>query len=318
MIDIKVGIDDYGKTVSEVSETILPKLGDKTYEASSAQESLSAALEDYRAKIKETEERQKYYKTTLDVIRQAQKENVKEVEASAIQYKNVTDEAGKATIVIQDSKPAYESARDAAKEASEKVADYVASSDDVIRVIPEMNKEVETVKDTMDDVSSSVSDSAETLRGEFDKSKWTLDGVNEGLSASFGSALESVKEKFKSAFQWINDKLKIDVDGKSVKLGKIGGDSFATGGFPEDGLFFANHSEMVGKFSNGKTAVANNEQIVAGIERGVYSAVSSAMQNTNSSSQYISNEVILDGEVIARSISRAIDKQNRRYSPQAT
>lgn len=46
------------------------------------------------------------------------------------------------------------------------------------------------------------------------------------------------------------------------------------GGFPdgEDGLFYANHNELVGKFSNGRTAVANNEQIVDGIRSGVYDA----------------------------------------------
>ena len=48
---------------------------------------------------------------------------------------------------------------------------------------------------------------------------------------------------------------------------------YAAGGFPEDGLFFANHNEMVGQFSNGKTAVANNDQIVAGITAGVKAAV---------------------------------------------
>lgn len=48
--------------------------------------------------------------------------------------------------------------------------------------------------------------------------------------------------------------------------------SFATGGFPEDGLFFANHGELVGKFANGRTAVANNDQIVAGIAQGVEEA----------------------------------------------
>jgi hypothetical protein len=53
---------------------------------------------------------------------------------------------------------------------------------------------------------------------------------------------------------------------------------YKTGGFPEDGLFFANHNELVGQFNNGKTAVANNEQIVAGIERGVRDANSE--QNT--------------------------------------
>lgn len=52
---------------------------------------------------------------------------------------------------------------------------------------------------------------------------------------------------------------------------------FASGGFPEDGLFMANRGELVGQFSNGKTAVANNEQIIEGIEQGVYRAMTSAM-----------------------------------------
>lgn len=47
---------------------------------------------------------------------------------------------------------------------------------------------------------------------------------------------------------------------------------FSTGGFPEDGLFLANSSELVGRFSNGQTAVANNEQIVEGIAAGVSNA----------------------------------------------
>ena len=34
----------------------------------------------------------------------------------------------------------------------------------------------------------------------------------------------------------------------------------------------ANHGELVGQFSNGKTAVANNEQIIEGITRGVAQA----------------------------------------------
>ena len=47
---------------------------------------------------------------------------------------------------------------------------------------------------------------------------------------------------------------------------------FASGGFPEDGLFFANSTELVGRFANGKTAIANNEQIVDGIRGGVEQA----------------------------------------------
>ena len=49
--------------------------------------------------------------------------------------------------------------------------------------------------------------------------------------------------------------------------------TYQVGGFPEDGLFMANHNELVGQFSNGRTAVANNDQIVDGIKYGVREAV---------------------------------------------
>lgn len=64
-----------------------------------------------------------------------------------------------------------------------------------------------------------------------------------------------------------------DGDGFNFSLPEISVDWYAKGGFPEDGLFMANHGEMVGQFSNGRTAVANNEQIVAGISRGVQDAI---------------------------------------------
>ena len=57
----------------------------------------------------------------------------------------------------------------------------------------------------------------------------------------------------------------------------MGGPQFASGGFPEDGFFFANHNEMVGQFSNGRTAVANNEEITEGIRRAVVEGMSSVM-----------------------------------------
>lgn len=75
---------------------------------------------------------------------------------------------------------------------------------------------------------------------------------------------------------------------------------FATGGFPEDGLFFANSGEMVGGFTNGKTAVANNEQITKGIamavEPAVYRAVKSAMASGGSGDIVLK----LDGKELAR------------------
>lgn len=85
---------------------------------------------------------------------------------------------------------------------------------------------------------------------------------------------------------------------------------FASGGaVPEDGLFMMNHNELIGQFSNGRTAVANNEQIIAGIEAGVYRAMSSAMSGQGGNRDI---RVYLDGKEIGaasrryeRNISRA-------------
>lgn len=45
---------------------------------------------------------------------------------------------------------------------------------------------------------------------------------------------------------------------------------YATGGFPEDGWFRANQGEIMGRFDNGKSVVANNMQITEGISQAVY------------------------------------------------
>lgn len=80
-------------------------------------------------------------------------------------------------------------------------------------------------------------------------------------------------------------------------------EAFAAGGFPEDGLFMANHGELVGKFSNGKTAVANNEQIIEGIREAVFDAFTAAMSVSggNDNKEVVIN---LDGHEIARTTTR--------------
>ena len=75
--------------------------------------------------------------------------------------------------------------------------------------------------------------------------------------------------------------------------------AYANGGFPEDGLFFANQSELVGEFSNGKTAVANNEQIISGIKQGV----KEAMQETQNS----------EGDIIIQIVDSAGNVKSQEY-----
>ena len=103
-----------------------------------------------------------------------------------------------------------------------------------------------------------------------------------GICTALSYALETVVNVAKTArdiftFNWgaiggdwtyeFSNGLKEQLTNLSVASG------FATGGFPEDGFFFANHNELVGRFANGQTAVANNEQIIEGIKQGVMEAM---------------------------------------------
>ena len=85
--------------------------------------------------------------------------------------------------------------------------------------------------------------------------------------------------------------------GGSELLGALSKKQYATGGFPEDGFFYANHNELVGEFSNGKTVVANNEQITDGI----YKAVLQAMRESGGNQPNINVE--LDGYQVAKIVS---------------
>ena len=84
-------------------------------------------------------------------------------------------------------------------------------------------------------------------------------------------------------------------------ISKVNIPKYEVGGFPEDGLFFANHNEMVGQFSNGKTAVANNEQIVAGIREGVKAAVAEVL------TPYLSDIADSNREIAEKDASFTVD-----------
>lgn len=114
-----------------------------------------------------------------------------------------------------------------------------------------------------------------------------INGIIKGISNASESIEKALKELWNGVAEWFNEKLTWDIEpirifgrtvfeGTTINLGRL--PTFATGGFPEDGLFYANHSELVGQFSNGKTAVANNKQITDGIANAVYPAVYQAVK----------------------------------------
>ena len=124
---------------------------------------------------------------------------------------------------------------------------------------------------------------------------------------------------------WINNALRIKFDGlmnpltggwiikpMSVQLATIPQiPLFADGGFPDAGqLFVAREAgpELVGRMGN-RSAVVNNDQIVAGVSEGVYRAVSAAFsENQGGQQPFI---IQLDGKAIYNSVKKTEASKGR-------
>lgn len=142
----------------------------------------------------------------------------------------------------------------------------------------------------------------------FTEEKWmsALSGVKTGFENAFTLAFDAVKQLWNSFADWLNSKLTFDIEpvniagveifgGATLNLGKL--PTFSNGGFPEDGLFMANHNELVGQFSNGRSVVANNEQITEGIAIAVQNANSELLteiRRQNELLQIIANKPVID------------------------
>lgn len=99
--------------------------------------------------------------------------------------------------------------------------------------------------------------------------------IVEGVVNIIIQGLNTFLASFEGVATSLGDVIGIDIVIPQISLVEL--PRFEVGGFPEDGLFMANHNELVGRFDNGKTVVANNEQIVLGIKGGVKDAVSEVL-----------------------------------------
>ena len=163
----------------------------------------------------------------------------------------------------------------------------------------------------------------------FTNDKWNFEGIKKGLGMAFDAAVDAVKQIWNKFANWLNSKLKLTIPpikvlgftlfgGTTLDLGKI--PTFQTGGFPEDGLFAANHNELIGKFSNGKPVVINNNQIVDSVSQGVKGAVTEAMMdvfmatngNTENQNSDRPLQLILNSRIIAESTYKELEDMAMR------
>ena len=178
---------------------------------------------------------------------------------------------------------------------------------------------------TLTSIGDSISDWYENkVKPLFSSEKWQFSGIKEGFEKTFNSAFDAIKGIWNGFAKFINNALELDFDGFTKKfnvfgkkievglpaftvtLGKL--PTFQTGGFPEDGLVMANHNELVGKFSNGKTAVANNDQITKGIEEAAYRGMMRALNQSQGKNSDVN--VYLQGD--AAGIFKLVQNENSR------
>lgn len=113
-------------------------------------------------------------------------------------------------------------------------------------------------------------------------------------------------------FKFASDALSGSGSSSSQGGGGVSVRAFANGGFPTQGeMFIAREAgaEMVGSI-NGRTAVANNDQIVQAVAQGVAQAVAGVMQGGG---QVIENVINIDGDVLYRNQQKVALKRGRDF-----
>jgi hypothetical protein len=184
----------------------------------------------------------------------------------------------------------------------------------------------QAISNKLDEVKSAVSSKWSAIKAWFSANiapKFTLNfwltkfkTLKDGFTQTIKNMLNAGIDMMNQFIGWLNSKLRFSWDGLSIAGKEVypGGSvqlltipkitqRFEDGGFIEDGLFTMNRGEIAGKFNNGKSVVANNQQIVEGIAAGVYEAVVAAM-NATSGRQDQNINVYLDGKQITAAVEK--------------
>ena len=140
---------------------------------------------------------------------------------------------------------------------------------------------------------------------------------------NFESSASSILNNVTS---WLYDAINTANQASSISIGPVAhwGGYYAEGGFPDSGtLFMARENaspEMVGRIGT-RTAVANNDQIVAGIRAGVMDGMMQVLTATSGGgSQPIVNEITVTcgEETLYQAVVRGKEKHDRRFQTVAT
>lgn len=239
---VSIDIDADGKiktTKNDMYEILQTMLQTKLLEH--AGDAYVNSLLDYQKQKLQTDEARKAYVELYAMLDEAQK--------------NFEDASGYKYTTLEN----YAYWREQVKELQKQVEEASAAYDSQKQLLGALEKETNTYFEILEN-------SSDTFNDLYEKLGLTTQGFK-----------ESTEEVNKYAEALSRISTIPGIRGNKFEMTQI--DAFASGGFPETGqLFLANEAgaEMVGAMGN-RTAVANSDQIVAGIQSGVSSAVSAVL-----------------------------------------
>lgn len=176
----------------------------------------------------------------------------------------------------------------------------------------DISRDASNIKSNMSKVSGSAKDVTKEMQSMQSRGSGFMRNLASSAntySRNIVSGLSNVIAKARDAFSSLSS-LSSTKFSTSVTPGKV--KKYASGGFVEEGPFYMNHGEIIGKFSNGRTAVANSNMITDGIENATYRAMTEALSSQNANRGNGSVVLNVNGREFMRAIysdMKAVSKE---------
>lgn len=216
---------------------------------------------------------------------------------------NYTEKQNEYNIAIGEGTVEVDKFRDAA-EKNAKVSDILGEKFGILgKSLDKMSKFAEDSKAKLEKPIEPIGNISDLANKAAEDVLELNDAFEEIDKKTFETTLKVGIETFGKIIPSMSDILKKTL-GHQIELPK-----YSVGGFPEDGLFMANHNELVGKFSNGKTAVANNAQITQGIEEAAYRGMMRALSSVD-----MGSKVTFDVKGDPNGIFKVTQQKAREYT----
>ncbi len=261
---------------------------------------------------------------SIDQVNQWLDGQISTLELTGGKFKSISEIAGQTTSNMADTVSA--NMKTIASSTSDSLGTIGTSTADFST---DVNNAVSTLlQNAANGSTENMSEVANGMVEIFNNVSTSIQKINTALADSFNTMASSISTSMSKMYTDVSTNMqkiatsvqtqasRISAAFRSVSSGTVsattGIPQHANGGIVEDGLFMANHGELVGGFSNGRTAVANNDMIIEGIEQGVYNAVLNAMAGqANDGGDIV---FMIDSEEIARASMKGQRKLDRRYN----